>query len=69
MENRNDLMVDYGETIDESLSNQIIEIEIMRNKAGSMTYNNSYILGHLKRYDLEKLKWHGCSKQKIFLGS
>ena len=34
-----------------------------------MTYNNSYILGHLKRYDLQKLKWHGCSKQKIFLGS
>lgn len=42
---------------------------VMRNKAGSMTYNNSYILEHLKRYDLEKLKWHGCSKQKIFLGS
>lgn len=43
----------------------------MRNKAGLMTYNNSYILGHLKSYDLEKLKWHGhgCSKQKIFLGS
>ena len=28
MENRNDLMVDYGETIDETLSNQIIEIEM-----------------------------------------
>ena len=28
MENRNDLMVDYGETIDESLSNQIIEFEM-----------------------------------------
>lgn len=28
MENRNDLMVDYGETIDESLSNQIIETEM-----------------------------------------
>ena len=28
MENRNDLVVDYGETIDESLSNQIIEIEM-----------------------------------------
>ena len=26
--NRNDLMVDYGETIDESLSNQIIEMEM-----------------------------------------
>ena len=29
MENRNDLMVDYGETIDESLSNQIIEFEMV----------------------------------------
>ena len=28
MENRNDLMVDYGETIDDSLSNQIIKIEM-----------------------------------------
>ena len=28
MANRNDLMVDYGETIDESLSNQIIETEM-----------------------------------------
>ena len=28
MANRNDLMVDYGETIDESLSNQIIEMEM-----------------------------------------